>query len=73
MESITDFVGGGYKKMLGREDKSDSLTLKQIVEYCEKVEGEWNGDESGLAEDRANTASDIIEQVNSIKELLTEL
>ena len=35
--------------------------VKAIVEWAESISGEWNGDESGIQEDRANIANEIAE------------
>jgi len=48
-------------------------TLKDIKEEAEQIAGEWNGDESGVLEDRANIAGDILEAVKNLEELLAEL
>jgi len=48
-------------------------TLKDIKEEANQIAGEWNGDESGVLEDRANIAGDILEAVKNLEELLAEL
>ncbi len=48
-------------------------TLKDIREEAEQIAGEWNGDESGVLEDRANIAVDILEAVKNLDALLVEL
>jgi len=48
-------------------------TLKDIKAEAEQVAGEWNGDEPGVLEDRANIAGDILEAVKNLEELLAEL
>jgi len=48
-------------------------TLKDIKGEAEQVAGEWNGDESGVLENRANIAGDILEAVKNLEELLAEL
>ena len=35
--------------------------VKAIVEWAESISGEWNGDESGIQEDRANISQEITE------------
>jgi len=49
------------------------LTLDQIYEMCGEISGEWNGDESGTEEDRANIAIETMEHIELIKENLREL
>lgn len=39
----------------------------------EQVAGYWNGDESGIMEDRVHCAKEIIEKVDELVELLKEL
>jgi len=50
-----------------------SLDLQSIKKDAEKIAGEWNGDESGLQEEKAHCASDVIEAVDNLLELLEEL
>ncbi len=49
------------------------LDLKRVVEEATKVSGEWNGDESGIEEDRAHCADNIIETAKSLIEHLEEM
>jgi hypothetical protein len=49
------------------------MTLEQIKAYAEKVAGNWNGEDAGMAEDRAMIANDILDAVKSIEELLAQL
>lgn len=75
-EMLLDAIEEEKVKVMTSKDmlnKDKSPTLNQIVEFCKKIEGEWNGDDSGVMEDRANMARDIIDQINNIKELLKEL
>lgn len=46
------------------------LDLKGIRKWAENIAGEWNGDESGSAEDRAGQAEEIIEKVDELLELI---
>lgn len=48
-------------------------SLIAIKKYAEEVAGSWNGDESGIAEDRAGMANDILETVESLERLLRDL
>lgn len=75
MESITDFIGGGWKdEMLEKKGVNlDKLTLEKIQKYAEKISGEWNGDDDGVMADRAGMADDIIEHIDAIKDLLKVL
>ena len=57
---------------LKKEDFMD-LDLLAISNYAEEISGQWNGKESGWAEDRAGIANDIIEKVEELRELLKEL
>lgn len=47
--------------------------LDKLAEYLEEISGEWNGDESGLQEDRAHASQEAIEKIKELKELLDEL
>ena len=49
------------------------LDLKAISTYAEEISGNWDGKESGWAEERADIANDIIEKVKELRALLTEL
>jgi len=47
--------------------------LKQLKSQLEGISGNWNGDESGTAEDRAHAADEAIEKINELEALLEEL
>jgi hypothetical protein len=47
-----------------------NLDLKGIKSWAENISGSWNGDESGISEDRAGQANEIIEKVDELVELL---
>lgn len=49
------------------------MDLNQLKKWAEHLEGSWDGNESGLGEDRAHCAHEIIEKVNELQELLTEM
>ena len=57
---------------LSKEDYMD-IDLLHIKNYAEEISGQWNGDESGLAEDRADIVNDIIEKVDELRGLLAQL
>jgi len=48
-------------------------TLAQIKKYAEDIAGNWNGKESGWAEEKAQIANEILEEVDSLEALLKEL
>ena len=52
-------------------------TLQQALDIlsnqAQAIAGEWNGDESGELEDRANCAIEIIDLVAQLKDCLEEL
>jgi hypothetical protein len=48
-------------------------TLDDISEWAENIRGEWNGDNSGKLEDRANCAEEVQDKIAELKELLEEL
>lgn len=45
-------------------------SIQQIKKYAEEVSGNWNGDESGLQEEKAQLANDVLEAVKNLEELL---
>ena len=47
--------------------------FKKLKERMEQIAGEWNGDEAGLQEDRAEIALDVITKLDEVEELLAEL
>lgn len=47
--------------------------LKQLKSQLEGIAGNWNGDESGIAEDRATAAIEGISAVNTLMLILEEL
>lgn len=47
--------------------------IDDTIEWAEAIAGEWNGDESGSQEDRANCAEDIINKLNEVKALIAEM
>ena len=49
------------------------LTLTDIVNKYEEIAGEWNGDESGKLEDRANKAKEMLDACNTVLTLVMEL
>lgn len=48
-------------------------TLLELKREMEDIQGQWNGDNHGRAEDRAHQAGDIIGNINEIEKLLSEL
>lgn len=46
------------------------MELDLLKKKMEEIAGAWNGDESGLQEDRAHAALDVIKAVNTIEENL---
>lgn len=47
--------------------------LLKLRKEAEEISGNWNGDESGYAEEQATIANDIIEKVDELVELINEL
>jgi len=47
--------------------------LNRLEKKLSNIAGNWNGDESGLAEDRARASLDVIEKINEIREIIEEL
>jgi|GEM_PF-5810564 len=48
-------------------------TLKQLKEEMKRIQSCWNGKESGHKESRASVASEILDVIKEIEELLEEL
>lgn len=44
--------------------------LDKVDKQCEEIAGQWNGDESGRMEEMAQTALDIKEKIEELKELI---
>ena len=49
------------------------LTLNELTNKCEEIMGEWNGDNSGKQEDRANAASELLSELSKVLDLYKEL
>lgn len=47
--------------------------LEELEETLGSIEGAWNGDESGSAEDMARAAHEALAKVKELKALLEEL
>ncbi len=45
------------------------MTLEKLMENMEEIAGMWNGKESGVLEDNAMIALEVIEHIKAIKEL----
>lgn len=50
-----------------------NLELDTLQKWAEEIAGQWNGDESGIQEDKAHIAEDIVDSVKNLKELLEEM
>lgn len=53
-----------------QRETENNMTLEQIRKWAEEISGNWNGDDSGSAEDRAHQANEIIEAVENLEELI---
>lgn len=47
--------------------------LKVVRDEAEKVAGQWNGDDSGLMEDKAHCAIEIVDTCDKLIVLINEL
>ena len=47
--------------------------LEEITNYAKKIEGCWDGDEAGLAEERAAAAGELISAIEEVKILISEI
>ena len=50
-----------------------NFDLEKIKARMERIQGAWNGDESGLAEDRASIAQEILDVIETLEENGKEL
>ena len=48
-------------------------TLENLKKKLEEISGEWDGDESGLLEDRASASMEGINAINTLNLILEEL
>ena len=44
--------------------------IKEIMKWAYDIQGEWNGDESGIEEDRANLAEEITDKTEELHDLI---
>jgi len=49
------------------------LTLNEVLKMIETVLGEWDGDNAGIKEDRANAATELSKSMNTVIDLIMEL
>lgn len=68
IEMVNKPLGSNYHPMTDTEYHMS--TLDDVIEYAEGIAGEWNGDNAGKLEDRANQALEIIEACQKVKMLL---
>mgnify|MGYP001607987940 CR=1 FL=1 len=54
-------------------EKTSHPLLDSLKSELEDIAGEWNGDESGLQEDRAHASLEAVEKIEELKTLLEEL
>lgn len=47
--------------------------VNAIISWSQDIQGEWNGDESGLQEERAGLANEIEGKANELLELIKEM
>jgi len=47
--------------------------MDNLKKKLEEVAGQWNGDESGLQEDRANEANDLLDLISGIEKSASKL
>ena len=54
-------------KELERGFKSyGELTLSEVLAMAERIAGEWDGNDSGRKEDRANSALELLDALNIV-------
>ena len=47
--------------------------LYKLIKECEEIESNWNGEDSGYAEEQAMIASDIVEKSKELIDAINEL
>ena len=47
--------------------------MDKLKKEMEDIAGSWNGDESGVQEEQAHIANEVLEKIAEIEELLKEL
>jgi hypothetical protein len=76
MDSNTAFatlVNVGTLTQLILPTDMETKYLTTLRSDMEDIAGQWNGDNPGLAEDRAHAATEAIEHIDALVELLAEL
>lgn len=53
--------------------KNMNQYLQDTIKEMEEIRGRWDGNEAGYLEEQANIATDIIEKVHELDELINEL
>ena len=53
--------------------KTMNQYLQDIIKEMEEIRGRWDGNEAGYLEEQANIATDIIEKIHELDELINEL
>lgn len=48
-------------------------TLNQLRERVLEVAGQWNGEDAGRLETKAQIANEIVEKLNEVEKLINEL
>ena len=49
------------------------MNIEDIKKEAQTALSNWNGEDTGRAEEKANTAQDVLEAVKNLEELLEEL
>lgn len=52
------------------DDTFNFKALDDLIKEADQVAGAWNGDEAGKQEEQAQSALEIIEKCNEIKDLI---
>ena len=52
------------------EEHFYQLGIDDIITWADDIAGEWNGDNPGSQEERANQAESIIEKASELKKLI---
>jgi len=72
-DDLNEIASSGFVYTAMTEAQLNSSVVGDVIEWAEGISGEWNGDEPGSLEDRANCANEIIEKLNEAKQLIAEM
>lgn len=72
-DDLLETINKGFTYTPLTGEQIQASYIDDTIEWADAITSEWNGDESGSQEDRANCAHDIIIKCNELKELILEM